>query len=93
MMMGLAGLVGVDPIKGGAWEFKCKMTQHEEMMKILSSLLVSGMEKVGVVHTYAHTLIHTLIYIHTHIHTYTHTHIHTYTHTHIHTYIVDLSYT
>ena len=46
MMMGLVGLVGLDTLRCGGWEFMCSVTQHAEMIKTLSYLIVDKMDNV-----------------------------------------------
>ena len=44
MMAGLAGLVGVEPARGVAWEAACCLSQHSDMILTMAYLLV---DKVG----------------------------------------------
>ena len=45
-MMGLAGLLGVEPLRGVAWESRCSVSQHMDMMVTLAYLVTDRMDKV-----------------------------------------------
>lgn len=77
-MLGLAGLVGVEPVRGVAWESRFGTAQHVEMTSTLAYLVVDKMEKVCVLgsgmgtalsrptHTSTHMHAHTCICTHMH---------------------------
>ena len=47
VMVGMAGLVGVEPVRGVAWVSASGPAEHMEMVLVLAYLLVDTLEKVS----------------------------------------------